>query len=117
MVLGVSCKDPAPTPPPEKKILQLLEPSGTSNVKVGDKVTIKWTISNVDVITRILVELEKDSGASDPTVLGGGTFAWPDTSITWTVAAGDTGKNCYISIKDYNDYSINDQSKTFNIVP
>jgi hypothetical protein len=115
IALGMNCKDNSTSPVPPPKPLQLLQPTGSENFKVGSTQVIKWIINDKLKIGSVKVELSLDAGISFLLPLGGRSFSYPDTSYSWTVDSSQVSNQCLIVVSEYNERSINDQSGIFSV--
>jgi hypothetical protein len=92
-----------PTPPPP---IELLYPKGGSgqSFKVGDTVTIKWSIHERDQVTSVIIAYSKDGGKTGSTtqIIGNGSFAYPDTTFQWTIDKQHVSDRFVLVILEYN---------------
>jgi hypothetical protein len=102
--------------------LELLYPQGGSGVQfhVGDVITIKWTIHNLDVITDVELRYSLDSGVTWPSTqvinkIGGASFSYPDTTRVLTIDSTLVSKKFRFRVNRYNDQTLNDKSAAFTI--
>jgi hypothetical protein len=107
-----------PTPPPT---LELLYPKGGETFKVGDTVTVKWTIHDQTAFKAVGISYSLDSGKTVPTtqlILNPkppfGSFTYPDTMYTWVIDSLYISNKFVLVIWDYNGACISGSSKCSN---
>ncbi len=95
--------NPSPTP---KGALELLYPKGGSgqSFKVGDTVTIRWSIHNTDSVVQVGISYSLDDGKTVPTtqIIAGHSFSYPDTTYQWIIGSEHCSDKFILCIWEYN---------------
>jgi hypothetical protein len=96
-----------PTPPPP---LELLYPKGGSgqSFKVGETVTIKWSVHEPQNMSSVGLSYSKDGGKTFPTtqILGTGSVSRPDTTYQWVIDKQFVSDQFVLVIWDYDGQCI-----------
>lgn len=110
-VLG--CSYSVDTAPPE---VVLLSPNGGEEITEGTVFEIGWSATDDYGIRAMLVLASYDSGASFEDTLG--TTVWPDTTLAWSVPAGEHSHcEILVEVTDRGYSTVSDRSdSTFAIV-
>jgi hypothetical protein len=96
--------------------LELLQPKGGSgqSFKVGDPVTIKWSIHDQNQIGSVVIVYSLDSGKTwGANSLAINSFTYPETTYVWTPTSLQKSDQFVLKVREYNTASINDKSAPF----
>ena len=116
IALGAGCKEDNPITPPPKEPLELLYPIGGESLMAGSTVVISWQINDTNKVVGVVINLSLNNGMTFDTLINkGGSVFPPQTTFTWTTAAGHVSTQCVIRIRDYNDYAVTDKSGAFTV--
>lgn len=100
--------------------LKLLSPTGGSGVqyKVGDTVRIRWSISDTNAISSVVIFYSLDGGKTFPSTqyLGTGSIFPPDTEFLWIIDSTQASNQFVIKVRDYLNSSIYDTSGVFSVI-
>jgi len=113
IALMMNCNNSTnPTPP---KTLQLLQPTGGENFKVGQSVTVRWKINDLTQISSVEIDMSIDSGKSYPFTIANGTIPSSITDTVWIPTADQVSNKCILKIKSYTPPYVPDQSGIFTV--
>lgn len=116
IIMSISCNNSTNPPPVPTKPLQLLQPIGGENFKVGLPVSVQWKINDLPQITSVGIKLSKDNGITFPIDLSVTSVPSSTMQITWTPSTNQVSTKCVIKIFDFKKDSIFDKSETFSVV-
>ncbi len=115
-LLTATC-DKATNPPPPP-VLELLFPKGGGNqsFKVGETVTIRWSIHDRDQIGSVGIPYSLDGGKSwSKFYIGNDSFIYPDTTCQWTIDSTYISDKFVLKIFEYTNHTPADSSAPFVI--
>jgi hypothetical protein len=92
--------------------LELLFPKGGESFKVGDTVTIKWSVHEPQNIPSVGISYSKDGGKTFPTtqIIGNSSVAYPDTTFKWVIGNEYVSDKFILVIWEYNGQCLSGSS-------
>jgi hypothetical protein len=117
VLLFVTCNN-STNPPPFTGPLELLQPKSGS-FKVGDHVTIKWSIHDRSRIGSVAINYSRDNGKTwadsllGENLIGDSSYTYPETTHVWTPTDLQKSNQFVLKVREYNDRTIYDKSASF----
>jgi hypothetical protein len=123
MLATITNCDKGTNPPVFTGPLELLQPKGGNgkSFKVGEPVTIKWSIHDQSKIGSVALNYSLDGGKTwvdslkREYVIYSFSFTYPETTYVWTPTDAQKSGQFVLKVREYDDRAIKDQSAPFII--